>query len=78
MLELGLARDAALHEDAFELHVVGAGLERVDDGEGVFALVEVFAEAFCFCVLRQRGRSAMPSSTQEEERILSETKTHIW
>ncbi len=56
MLEFGFARNAAVHEDAAELHGGGTALESVDDGQRVFAFVEVFAEAFCLCVLRMGGR----------------------
>ncbi len=62
VLEFGFARNAALHEDAAELHGGGTALESVDDGQGVFAFVEIFAEAFCLCVLRMGGKilSVMP------------------
>ena len=52
MLELGLPCHAALHENATELHGGVTALESVYDGQRVFPLVEVFAEAFCFGVLR--------------------------
>lgn len=52
MLEAGFPGYAALQENAAELHGGGTALERVYDRQRVFAFVEVFAEAFCFCVLR--------------------------
>ena len=52
MLEFGFPCYAALHENATELHGGVTALESVYNWQRVFPFVEVFAEAFCFCVLR--------------------------
>ena len=52
MLQFGFPCYATLHKNAAELHGGGTALQSVYEGQRVFSFVEVFAEAFCFCVLR--------------------------
>ena len=68
MLEFGFPCYTALHENAAELHGGGTALECVYDGERVFPFVEVFAEAFCFCVLRSGAKMSAVTCRRRRNR----------
>lgn len=51
VLECTFACRPTLNENAAKLRVVRLGLKRVNDWQGVFPLVEVFAETFLLGIL---------------------------
>lgn len=73
----GLTGNAALNEDAPELHILRVALKGMDQREGVFAFVEIFAKPFLRCVLQTEGGSVKVGRFEGKGCITS-ADTRFW